>query len=37
MLMGMPFTLWSGIAICVAMVIITYLATLVHPGRREES
>ena len=36
-LMGMPYTLWSGILLCIVMVILTYVATLVHPGRREES
>jgi len=35
-LFGMPYTLWSGILLCIVMVIITYVATLVHPGRREE-
>ncbi|PHN06293.1 hypothetical protein [Flavilitoribacter nigricans] len=34
-LFGMPYTLWSGIAVCIAMVLITYVATLVHPGRRD--
>lgn len=33
--LGMPYTLWSGILLCIAMVIITYVATLVHPERRE--
>lgn len=35
-LMGMPYTLWSGLLVCILMVIITYIATLVHPGREEE-
>jgi hypothetical protein len=35
-LFGMPYTLWSGILICIVMVGITFVATLVHPGRREE-
>lgn len=34
-LLGMPYTLWSGIALCITMVLITYVATLVHPGRRD--
>lgn len=34
-LMGMPYTLWSGIAVCIVMVLITYVATLAHPGRRD--
>jgi hypothetical protein len=35
--LGMPYTLWSGIMLCFLMVVITYFATLVHPGREEES
>ncbi|PPK86221.1 hypothetical protein CLV84_3143 [Neolewinella xylanilytica] len=29
---GMPYTLWSGIALCIVMVILTGIATVVHPG-----
>lgn len=29
---GMPYTLWSGIALCVGMVVLTAVATVVHPG-----
>ncbi|MCB0632707.1 MAG: hypothetical protein R2824_06980 [Saprospiraceae bacterium] len=35
-LMGMPYTLWSGILLCIVMVVITYVATLAHPGREEQ-
>lgn len=34
-LLGMPYTLWSGILLCIAMVVITFVATLVHPGRQD--
>lgn len=33
---GMPFTLWTGIGLCIVMVTLTFLATLVHPGRTDE-
>lgn len=29
---GMPYTLWAGIGLCLAMVVLTFIATLVHPG-----
>ncbi|MCP9237623.1 hypothetical protein [Lewinella sp. JB7] len=32
LLLGLPYALWTGIALCVLMVVITYVATLVHPG-----
>ncbi|NJB85103.1 hypothetical protein GGR26_000848 [Lewinella marina] len=35
-LFGLPYTLWAGILLCLVMVILTYLATLVHPGREGE-
>ncbi|THH41710.1 hypothetical protein [Neolewinella litorea] len=35
-LFGMPYTLWAGILLCVVMVGLTYVATLVHPGRDED-
>jgi hypothetical protein len=34
-LWGMPYTLWSGLVLCIVMVLITYVATLAHPGRRD--
>ncbi len=34
-LLGMPYTLWTGILLSMTMVGITFLATLVHPGREE--
>ncbi len=36
MLAGIPFTLWSGILISIALVVITFLATRVHPGTWED-
>lgn len=32
LLFGLPYTLWSGIGICLAMVALTAVATVVHPG-----
>ncbi|MBB4077615.1 multidrug transporter EmrE-like cation transporter [Lewinella aquimaris] len=32
---GMPYALWTGIALCIVMVGITYFATLVHPGTKK--
>jgi len=34
-LMGMPYTLWVGIAISVLLWLITYVAVLVHPGKND--
>lgn len=36
-LFGVPYTLWSGIVLCIVMLGITYVATVVHPGRHEET
>ncbi len=30
--LGMPYALWSGIALCGFMVMLTAIATVVHPG-----
>ena len=31
-LFGLPYTLWSGIGFCIVMVLLTAVATVVHPG-----
>ncbi|MGB3799026.1 MAG: hypothetical protein WA952_04380, partial [Lewinella sp.] len=36
-LAGMPYTLWSGIALCIVMVVLTGVATAVHPGGRKRT
>lgn len=35
-LYGIPFTLWSGFLMTVALVILTYIATNVHPGANQK-
>ncbi len=35
-LMGMPYTLWVGILQAIILVSLTYLGTLVHPGRKND-
>ena len=32
MLAGLPYTLWMGILLSAALVLLTYLATRVHPA-----
>lgn len=32
-LLGLPYTLWTGILITVGLVVLTFIATRVHPGR----
>jgi len=32
-LLGLPYTLWTGILITVGLVALTFIATRVHPGR----
>ncbi len=33
---GMPYTLWMGILVNLAMVALVWVGTLVHPGREEK-
>lgn len=35
MLLGMPYTLWAGFLATVALVLLTYIATRVHPDEGE--
>ena len=36
MLLGIPYTLWTGFLITVALVILTLIGTKVHPGMKDE-
>ncbi len=36
MLMGIPYTLWTGLLVACVLVGLTYLGTKVHPGNGEE-
>ncbi|KPK84039.1 MAG: hypothetical protein AMS27_11080 [Bacteroides sp. SM23_62_1] len=31
-LLGMPYTIWTGILISLGLVIITFISVFVHPG-----
>jgi len=35
-LFGLPYTLWTGILISLGLVVITTVATFVHPGSEED-
>ncbi len=35
-LLGIPFSLWSGFLLTVALVVLTYIGTRVHPGGDKE-
>jgi len=34
-LMGMPYTLWTGIVVSVLLIGFTWLGTRIHPGKDE--
>ena len=36
MFAGLPFTLWVGIVVAMAMILLTLLGTYVHPSRDPE-
>jgi hypothetical protein len=36
MLFGIPYTLWTGFIITVALVTVTFIGTRVHPGMKDE-
>ena len=36
MLFGLPYSLWTGILICVCLVFLTFVAGKVHPGNESE-
>jgi hypothetical protein len=35
--LGMPYTLWLGILVCVCLVIMTFIGSRVHPGNNNEN
>ena len=35
MVLGMPYTLWTGILVTLLLVLVTFLGTLVHPGQED--
>jgi hypothetical protein len=36
MVLGIPYSLWTSFLITVALVLITYIGSKVHPGKDEE-
>jgi len=36
MLFGIPYTLWTGFLVTVGLVLLTYIATTVHPGANQK-
>jgi len=34
---GMPYTLWMGILVCVCLVLMTFIGSKVHPGNDNEN
>ncbi len=37
MLFGIPYTLWTGFLVTVGLVLLTYIATTVHPGANQKN
>ena len=37
MLFGIPYTLWTGFLVTVGLVVLTYIATSVHPGANRKN
>ena len=35
-LFGVPHTLWASVLVAVGLVVLTFIGTRVHPGRRQE-
>jgi len=35
-LFGVPYTLWVGILICIALVVLTIIGALVHPSNKSD-
>ena len=31
-----PYTLWTGLIVAMLLVLVTYLATRIHPGKEED-
>jgi len=36
LLLGLPYSLWISILISIGLVVLTFIATRVHPGRKSE-
>ena len=34
--LGMPYTLWMGILVCISLVLMTFIGSKVHPGNTNE-
>lgn len=34
--LGMPYTLWMGILVCICLVMMTFIGSKVHPGNITE-
>lgn len=34
---GMPYTLWMGILVCICLVLMTFIGSKVHPGNNNEN
>jgi len=35
--LGMPYTLWMGILVCISLVLMTFIGSRVHPGNNNEN
>jgi len=35
--LGMPYTLWLGILVCISLVLMTFIGSRVHPGNKNEN
>jgi len=35
--LGMPYTLWMGILVCIGLVLMTFFGSRVHPGNTNEN
>ncbi len=35
-LFHLPYTLWTGLIVALLFVLVTYLATRIHPGKEED-
>lgn len=35
--LGMPYTLWMGLLVCIGLVLMTFIGSRVHPGNTNEN